>query len=155
MDPTPLLDVRIEHKEITMTQIYAYLSFRGNCREAMTFYQKCLGGELFLQTVEGTPVAAQMPTETGQNILHSTLTHGSLVLKGSDMMHGERVEGNMVSLMLNCNSDAEIRQFFTALSADGQVTLPLADQFWGATFGTLTDKYGKGWMLNYNKTSAP
>jgi PhnB protein len=54
--------------------------------------------------------------------------------------------------MLNCSSEAEIHQFFTSLSAGGQVTYPLADQFWGATYGRLTDKYGKGWMLNYNKT---
>jgi PhnB protein len=135
-----------------MTQIYAYLAFSGNCREAMTFYQECLGGELFLQTVEDTPVAEQMPPQAGQNIMHSTLTHGSLVLHGSDMMHGEPVEGNTIYLSLNCSSEAEIHQFFTSLSAGGQVTLPLADQFWGATFGTLTDQYGKGWMLNYDKT---
>ena len=28
-----------------MTHINAYLNFNGNCREAMTFYAECLGGE--------------------------------------------------------------------------------------------------------------
>ena len=31
-------------KEKKMTRINAYLHFAGNCREAMTFYQECLGG---------------------------------------------------------------------------------------------------------------
>ncbi len=34
-----------------MTQIHSYLTFSGNCREAMTFYRECLGGILMLQTV--------------------------------------------------------------------------------------------------------
>ena len=33
-----------------MKEINAYLIFNGNCREAMTFYQKCLGAELQLIT---------------------------------------------------------------------------------------------------------
>ena len=31
-----------------MTNAVAYLFFDGNCREAATFYSKCLGAELFL-----------------------------------------------------------------------------------------------------------
>jgi PhnB protein len=42
-----------------MTQIHAYLSFNGNCREAMTFYRDCIGGELMLQPIKGTPVEGQ------------------------------------------------------------------------------------------------
>ncbi|MGH9888109.1 MAG: VOC family protein [bacterium] len=28
------------------------------------------------------------------------------------------------------------------------VTMPLADQFWGAKFGMLIDKFGLPWMFN-------
>jgi PhnB protein len=71
-----------------MTQINAYLGFNGNCREAMTFYKECLGGELTLQTVAGTPMAEHMPAEAGQTILHSCLTRGGLVLMATDMGRG-------------------------------------------------------------------
>jgi len=134
-----------------MTQINAYLGFNGNCREAMTFYKECLGGELTLQTVAGTPMAEHMPAEAGQTILHSCLTRGGLVLMATDMGRGERINGNAVSLMLQCDSEEEIQKLFSSLSAGGQVTDPLATQFWGATFGGLTDKFGMNWMLNYEK----
>ena len=40
-----------------MAQLNAYLRFNGKCREAMTFYQACLGGELTIQTVGESPMA--------------------------------------------------------------------------------------------------
>ena len=61
-----------------MTQINSYLTFNGNCREAMTFYQECLGGELFMQTIGESPMAEQMPLPMKESILHATLTKGAL-----------------------------------------------------------------------------
>jgi PhnB protein len=135
-----------------MTQLNTYLRFNGNCREAMTFYQTCLGGELTLQTVAESAIAAQMPPEARNNIMHATLTKGSLVLAGSDMAPAEGVKrGNHMVLMLNCSSAEEIQTFFEKLSAGGQVSMPLSTEFWGDTFGMLTDKFGNEWMLNYSK----
>lgn len=135
-----------------MTQISAYLNFSGNCREAMTFYQECLGGELKLQTVEESPVANQMPPEARKSILHSTLALGNSVLMGSDMAGPDGViRGNAISLTLQCSSEQEILRFFSKLSAGGKITHPLQEEFWGATFGQLTDKFGINWLLNYQK----
>ncbi len=134
-----------------MTQINAYLGFNGNCREAMTFYKECLGGELTLQTVEGTPMAEHMPAEAGHNILHSTLTNGDWTLMATDMARGERINGNTVFLCLNCSSKEEIETLFFSLSSGGEVIDPLSEQFWGGTLGGLTDKFGMNWMLNYEK----
>ena len=33
----------------------------------------------------------------------------------------------------------------------GTVMMPLADAFWGAYFGMLTDKFGINWMINYDE----
>ena len=136
-----------------MTQINAYLHFDGNCREAMTFYKGCLGGELVLQIVEDSPIADQMPQEARQDILHSTLTTGGFVLMASDMMPAPRVRGNSVSLCIACSSEEELSRFFSSLSSGGNVTCPVGKQFWGATFGALTDQYGVNWLLNYDKDS--
>ena len=133
------------------TTINAYVGFNGKCREAMTFYKECLGGELTLQTVEGTPMEAQCPASMKHHILHAALTKGSLVLMGTDMVHKEHVHGNNVSLSVNCSSRAEIESFFRALQAGGEVLDPLADRFWGAIFGTVVDKYGIRWMFNFDK----
>ncbi|WP_276134726.1 VOC family protein [Polluticoccus soli] len=134
-----------------MTQINAYLTFNGNCREAMNYYKECLGGELTLQTVDGTPMADKMPPQMRQHILHSTLQKDSLMIMASDMAREKLAGGNRVSLMLNCSSDDEINGYFNKLSDGGQIIDPLAEMFWGAKFGTIEDKFGINWLLHYNK----
>jgi len=135
-----------------MTNINSYLTFNGNCREAMNFYKECLGGELFLQTIGESPMSDKMPPQMKESILHSTLTRGALVLMGSDMVGEEGlIKGNAVSLILNCSSEEEIKTFYSNLSKGGEATHPLENTFWGALFGGLTDKYGNHWLLNYDK----
>ena len=135
-----------------MTQINSYLTFNGNCREAMTFYKESLGGELNLQTIGDSPLAGKMPPKMKDCILHSTLTNGALLIMASDMV-GEKglIKGTAVSLMLNCSSEEEIRHFYSKLSAGGEATHPLEISFWGALFGDLTDKYGNQWLLHYDE----
>ena len=53
--------------------------------------------------------------------------------------------------MLDFDDATDMKKKFDALSVDGKVTVPLADTFWGATFGMLTDAYGISWMFNCNK----
>ena len=133
-----------------MAQINSYLTFSGNCREAMLFYQKCLGGELVLQTIGDSPLAKQLPAKMKEFILHATLTKNELILMGSDMVaEGGLIKGNAVSI--NCSSEKEIKAFYNKLSAGGNADHPLEDTFWGALFGDLTDKYGNHWLLSFDK----
>ncbi len=135
-----------------MAHINAYLNFKGNCKEAMEFYKGCFGGELTLQTVGESPMAKDMPPQTQSNIMHATLKNDSIVLMGADSMKPENYSiGNAVILTVVCDSADEIKALFEKLSQGGTVTMPLADQFWGATFGMLTDKFGLHWMLNFEK----
>jgi PhnB protein len=135
-----------------MTKINPYLTFNGNCREAMTFYKECLGGELSLQTVGESPLSEKMPPQMKDCILHATLNNCALVLQGSDMTpQSGLVKGNNVSLSLSCTSEEEIKNCYAKLSEDGKADHPLEDSFWGATFGDLTDKFGNHWLLSYDK----
>lgn len=133
-----------------MGRINPYLTFNGNCREAMTFYADCLGGELIFQTVGETPMAEQMPAKMKNCILHSTLTREELVLMGTDMVQNNGlIRGNAMSMELDCSSEEELRTCYARLSEGGEVTCAPQVTFWGALFGTLTDKYGNHWMLHY------
>ena len=135
-----------------MSQINSYLTFSGNCREAMTFYKECLGGELAFQTVGESPLSEKMPNRMKDCILHSTLTKGNLILMGSDMVSEKGlVKGNSVSLSLNCSSEEEIKNCYVKLSTGGSQNHPLEDSFLGALFGDLTDKFSNHWILNYNQ----
>jgi PhnB protein len=138
-----------------MKHINSYLTFNGNCREAMNFYKNCLGGELFIQTVGESPMCEQMPPQMKESVLHSCLTNNDVILMGTDMVSEKGFQkGNTVSLVLQCSNEEEIRKTYDALSEGGEKTHPLAQTFWGALFGDLRDKYGNTWMLNLEKTNS-
>jgi PhnB protein len=134
-----------------MTQINAYLTLNGNCREAMTFYKECLGGELTMQAVEDSPIASQMPAHTLKQILHASLVKDGLVIMASEMAREKPVNGNTISLCLQCSSEEEIQTYFTKLSSGGKIIDSLKEQFWGSKYGELKDKFGINWVLNYDK----
>lgn len=138
-----------------MSQLTPYLFFEGNCREAMEFYKQCLGGELIVNTVGDTPEAAQMPQAAKDKVIHAVLRQGNPpqpILMASDWLSQNKfVAGTNITLSINCAGADEIRTLFESLSAGGKVTQPLADMFWGATYGSFIDKFGIQWMLNYEK----
>ena len=57
--------------------------------------------------------------------------------------------GNNIYLSLEAESKEEADKLFKGLSSGGKVTMPLADAFWGAYFGMVTDKFGIQWMVNH------
>jgi len=135
-----------------MKKINSYLTFNGNCRDAMSFYKECLGGELELQTIGESPLADKMPEQMKNCILHSTLRTDTLVLLASDMAPSSGlVRGNAVSLSLDCDSEDEIRDCYTKLASGGSANYPIEETFWGALFGGLTDRFGNHWLLNYQR----
>ncbi len=131
-----------------MLKLSTYLQFKGNCREALSFYQSCLGGELEFQTIGESEIADQMPPESRNDIIHSTLSLPNFVINGSDMDGPvERKNGNDVSLMLHFEQEDDIGACFNRLAEGGQILDELGVKFWGDEFGVLVDKYGKTWML--------
>ena len=137
-----------------MKQINAYLHFDGNCREAMTFYKQCLGGELTLQSVGESPMAGQMSAKEQDKILHAQLKIGDVLLMASDMIGPGGVKiGNAISLTIVGSSKQEVEGLFSRLSEGGKVSHPLKEEFFGL-YGDLTDKYGINWMLNHEAPRA-
>jgi PhnB protein len=59
--------------------------------------------------------------------------------------------GNNVYISLHPDSRAEADRLFSALSAGGEVEMPLQDMFWGDYYGSFTNKYGIRWMVNFVK----
>ena len=136
-----------------MATLNTYLRFNdAKCREAMNFYQQCLGGELSFQTAGESPMASEMPEGSKDLIMHSTLKAPGILIMGSDMMRDKATVGDNFAMSLDCQSEAEIRDLFAKLSAGGDVFMQLEDVPWGAIFGMATDKYGVEWMFNYQKT---
>jgi PhnB protein len=130
-----------------MKGITPYLNFDGDCREAMTFYQRCLGGELRVVTFADAPM--ESPPESRDRVLNAHLASGPVVVMASDTMPGaEFVEGNNVCLSVECADVGQVESLYEALAEGGEATMRPHDAFWGDRFGMLTDRFGIRWMLN-------
>ena len=130
-----------------MKTIDNYLFFDGNCKQAMEFYAHCLGAELHAMKYGDSP---NCPAGAEDKIMHAAITKGTTNLMASDWAAPTPfTKGNSFSLCLNCDSREEIERLFNSIGEKGQVTMPLADTFWGAHFGMLTDQFGVNWMFNY------
>ncbi len=132
-----------------MKAIQPYLTFNGNCREAMSFYAKALGGELSVMTWAEAPGAPM--ADAANRIMHARVISGTAMIMASDGTPGkEVVEGKNFSLSIECDSLEEEKRLFAALGDGGEVTMPLQDTFWGAHFGMLTDRFGIAWLFNHD-----
>ncbi len=129
-----------------------YIFFRGNCQEAMEFYQNIFGGKLQKQTYEETP--GETPQGMEGKLMHAILEADDIVLMGSDTQQASD-KAAKVSLSINgYEADAaKLTTIFDKLSEDVEVLYPLKKEFWGDTFGVVTDKYGIEWMVNISSQS--
>jgi len=126
-----------------MKAIDAYLNFDGTARKAMTFYAKALGAEYKEPKFPNAP-------DFGDRVLHATVSKGDMLILASDTPPGTPApaRGTNVGICVQCDDVPEIERLFKSFGEDGTMTMPLANTFWGARFGMLTDKFGIGWMFN-------
>jgi PhnB protein len=125
-----------------------YLSFQDNAREAMTFYQSVLGGDLTVSTFADFH-ASEDPAEQDK-VMHSQLeTPDGLVLMGADTPAAMEYQPQAgVSVSLSGDDEARLRGYWERLSEGGTVTMPFEQAPWGATFGMCVDRFGTSWMVN-------
>lgn len=123
-----------------------YMFFAGNCREAMEFYESIFGGTLKIQTYDEAP-GEQSEAMKGK-VMHASLMDGEVNLMASDSSNPDSLGTGKISLSLSGVDEEKLRAMFDRLGAGGNVSYPLKKEFWGDTFGTLTDKFGVDWMVN-------
>lgn len=133
-----------------MAKCNPYLTFNGNCRDAMNFYKECIGGELSVIVAGESPAGDQMPPHLKDKLLHSELRAGELVLMATDMQPETLSPGNDVHICLICNSEEEMKSLWEKLSAGGTIKQPISPMFFGL-IGTFADKFGKSWILECDK----
>jgi PhnB protein len=130
-----------------------YISFDGNARQAMEFYQGVFGGSLTLNTY-GEYGAQDAPE--ADKIMHGMLeTDAGLTLMGADTPPGtEHEPGNNISVSLSGEDADELRGYWEKLADGGTVSVPLEKQMWGDEFGMCVDRFGISWMVNIGQSSS-
>ncbi|HMC86323.1 MAG TPA: VOC family protein [Chitinophagaceae bacterium] len=134
-----------------------FLLFDGNCAEAMTFYQNCLGGELTLTKVEDTPMKAQFPAEKHTRIIYAQLKSGAMDFSATDWMASPTLDpkqGNTFSIYVTGGAYEELKTIFDKLAQgadkDKRTFIELNNMPFGS-YGQLTDKYGVSWIFKGEK----
>ena len=142
-----------------MASTSTYLNFKNQTEEAFTFYKSVFGGEFIggINRMGEVPPQDGMPemSDTDKNlIMHVDLAiTGGHHLMGTDApesMGFSLVQGNNVYINLEPDTKEETERLFNALSEGGKISMPLQTMFWGAYYGSFTDKYGVNWMVNFS-----
>ncbi|MEW1756871.1 VOC family protein [Streptomyces cyaneofuscatus] len=138
------------------SRLNPYISFDGNARQAMKFYQEVFGGELEVSTATDSGPANSDSADSGpadasdaDKVLHARLdTPDGYTVMAWDVPEGVPYRpGSDVAVYLGGDDD-ELRVRFERLSEGGTVTMPLEKQPWGDEAGALVDRFGITWMVN-------
>ncbi len=139
-----------------MTKLHSYLNFAGNAQQAFDFYKSVFGGDFSSAVrfrdfpMEGVAIAE----EDQDKLMHIALPIGDdNILMASDVLEslGHRlVQGNNVYVSVHPTSREEADRIFNALADGAEIEMPIADQVWGDYYGSLKDKFGVQWMVNYS-----
>lgn len=135
------------------SRLNPYISFAGNARQAMEYYQNVFGGTLTLSTFGefGSPDAPE-----ADKIMHGNLeTDSGFTLMAADTPPGdEHNPGTNIAVSLSGDDGDALRGYWEKLADGGSVSVPLEKQLWGDEFGTCEDRFGIAWMVNIAQPQA-
>jgi PhnB protein len=141
-------------------QLNHYLNFKGQTEQAFNFYKSVFGGEFAMLSRYGDmpPTEGVSLSEADKNlVLHVSLPINEFtVLMASDVNDQFCAQNSVftqgsnhyISINLDPDEQDEAQRLFNALSANGQIEMPLEKTFWGALYGAFTDQFGIKWMIN-------
>jgi len=141
-----------------MARVSTYLNFSNYTEEAFNFYKEVFKSEFTppgIHRLGGAPPQVGMPPMSDE--LKNLVMHVELPITGGHILMGTDAPremgftvnyGNNIFINLEPDTREETKRLFDELSAGGKVSMELQDMFWGAYFGSCTDKYGVQWMFN-------
>jgi PhnB protein len=152
--------LRKQNKSNNMARVSSYVNFQGNTEEAFNFYKSVFKTDFIngIKRFGDLPADPNLPPiaePVKKMVLHIELPlFGGHILMGTDApkeMGFTLTQGNNMHIQLEPDSKEEAQRLFDELSIDGKVEMPIQDMFWGAYYGSFTDKYGINWMINYQE----
>lgn len=132
-----------------MKKLINYLIFKGNCLEAITFYESCLDGEITNKvTFENSPLATQIDEKYKDLIFDSEVTASGVIIKASDSFpENNIIIGTNFSMFITFDDQIEYEDVFSRLAENGKILMPISKSSEGNKFGMLKDKFEIQWML--------
>jgi PhnB protein len=139
-----------------MAIVNTYLYFNGDCEKAFELYKSVFKKEFkYIGRYKDVPEVARhnFPNCEDEHIMHIGLPiSDETILMGADIIDVSRKEKNtskFFSLYVNTQSKEEADRLFNSLSKEGEIKLPISDQFWGSYYGICRDKFGINWKISF------
>lgn len=118
-----------------------FITFSGNCRKALTYYQTCFGGKLQFETFE-----QKLQGYSDTPVMSGSLVSDRIIIYGSDLVHEEgRILGNYLSIFLQCRNMEE-RQILIEKLRINKHNICITDE--SQTLIEITDTFDVRWMLS-------
>lgn len=127
-----------------------YLTFNGNCEQAVNFYKKVFDAEAQILHFGDAPANPAFPVpENAKNlVLHGEIRKNGHIIRCSDTFPNSPVNaGNNISFALSFDTNEETKATFEALSEGGKIDMPLQETFFSPLYGKITDKFGIMWQI--------
>ncbi|TKC06543.1 glyoxalase [Pedobacter polaris] len=88
-----------------------FITFSGNCKKALSFYQTCFGGQLQFETFE-----KELQGYEEIPVISGSLISDRIIIHGSDLVHNEgRKIGNYISIFLHCKNTDDRQELIEAI----------------------------------------
>lgn len=111
-----------------------YLTFNGNCREAVEYYAEVFGTQKpQILALGDVPENTEYPVSEEEKKL---IMHARLNINGSDIMFSDNVggfpftQGNNFSITVVSRNAEDIKNWFGKLEEGGKVRMELQETFW-------------------------
>jgi len=129
------------------SKLNPYISFDGNARQALEYYQSVFGGNLTISTFGEF---GMQDTPDADKVMHGMLeTDRGFTLMAADTPQGQEYRpGTNIAVSLSGDDDMDLRGYWDKLASGGTVTVPFEKQMWGDEFGFVIDRFGTGWMVD-------
>ena len=129
--------------------ITPYLTFNGNCKEALAFYRSVFpcGEPSILPFGDYMPEGSPTPPE----LLRSWVMHAEMTVCGTNVWFADSAQspGNsgLITLSAIVPTEGEARAIYDALCAGGTVTLPPTVTFYSVFHAVVRDRFGVPWQI--------
>lgn len=127
-----------------------YLTFAGNCREALAFYRDVFESPVELLQTYGDYVPDGM--EEAPAALKDWILHAEMKICGTNFWFADEADepagtGSMVKLTVSVPDKREAQRIYDGLNRNARVTLPPTETFYSFFHAALIDPYGIGWNI--------
>ena len=131
----------MSHSHVGAGVSAVFITFSGNCKQALTFYQTCFGGMLQVESFE-----KKIGDYTHVPVIIGSLFSDRVIIHGSDLVHEEgRTLGNYMSIFLSCRNVYDRQLLIQKLVPDKKPLVAGNED--GQTLIEVTDAFDVRWIL--------